>query len=276
MNQAQLQALVMAGVVELLLAAMSALVVVGSRRAARDGLARGTRGGVRTPSTMRNEQSWVAGNRAAARTAPVYVIFNVGASAALIAAARHGWRLMVAFMGGAGVLAFIGVLSVTAVVASRAGRAAGGPVDHHSEPRRSADAHDNREIHSGRAGMVVGWICTVIACGVTVYLLGTIVDGYVLAIHHQLPPNSTFGFRDATASTCLPRWYVAQKAGFSWMLFGYGPVLVISLLICVAAAIRRYSPWEICGLVLGTILLSIVFLIPAGVHADGVARAVSC
>lgn len=272
MDPAQLQALVMAGVIELVLAAMSVLVVGGCWRAARGGLERSAYVGLRTPSTMRNEQSWIAGNRAAARTAPLYLIFNAAASAGLIAAATRGWRLVVAFLGGAGLFVFIGVLICTAVVASRAGRAAGGPIDH----RQSFEMPETKALYSTPAMMFIGWICAVIACSVTVFMLGTIIDGYVLAIHQQLPPNTTFGFRDATAFSCLPRWYAAQKAGFSWTLFGYGPVLVGSLLTCVAAAIKRYSPWEICGLVLGTVMLSIVFLIPAGVHADGVARAITC
>jgi hypothetical protein len=276
MNPAQIQALAMAGVIELVLVAMSVLVVAGCWRAARGGLERSAYVGLRTPSTMRNEQSWIAGNRAAARTAPLYLIFNAAASAALIAAASHGWRLVVAFLGGAGLFVFIGVLICSAVVASRAGRAAGGPIDHRSELRQSSEIPDTSALSSTPAMTVVGWICAVVACGITVYLLGSIIDGYVLAIHQQLPPNPTFGFRDTTANSCLPRWYAAQKAGFSWLLFGYGPVLVASLLICAAAAIKRYSPWEICGLVLGTVLLSIVFLVPAGIHADGVANAITC
>jgi ABC-type uncharacterized transport system permease subunit len=113
-------------------------------------------------------------------------------------------------------------------------------------------------------------------CGVTVFRLGTIIDGYVLAIHQQLQPNETFGFRDTTAFSCLPRWYAAQKAGFSWLLFGYGPVLIASLLICAGAAIKRRSPWDICALVIGTICLAIVFVVAAGIHADSVARAITC
>jgi SdpI/YfhL protein family len=276
MNPAQLQALVMAGVIELILAAMSVLAVANWRRAAGDGLERNAYLGIRTPSTMHNEQSWIAGNSAATHTAPLYLLFNAATSAGFFAAAWHGWRLVVAFLGGAGLFAFIGLLIYSAVIATRAGMAAGGPTDHRSELRQSFDVLDTSELFSGRAMTVVGWICAVVACGVTVYMLGSIIDGYVLAIHQHLQPNTTFGFRDATAFSCLPRWYAAQKAGFSWLLFGYGPVLVASLLICVAAAIKRYSPWEICGLVLGTILLLIVFLVPAGMHADGVARAITC
>jgi hypothetical protein len=37
------------------------------------------------------------------------------------------------------------------------------------------------------------------------------IDGYVLAIHQRLQPNPTFGFRDATAFACLPRWYAAPS-----------------------------------------------------------------
>src|SRR6201999_2776599 len=115
---AQGQAVMMAGFIELSLAGMSVLAVSSWRRAARGGLARNAFLGVRTPSTMRNEQSWTAANRAAARTAPLYAFFNAAMSAALFAAAWRGWRLVVAFLGGAGLFAFIGLLIWTAVMAA--------------------------------------------------------------------------------------------------------------------------------------------------------------
>jgi hypothetical protein len=110
---------------------------------------------------------------------------------------------------------------------------------------------------------IIGWIFAVAACAVTVFLLGAIIDGYDLAIHLQLQPNPTAGFRDAAAFSCLPRWYAAQKAGFSWLLFGYGPVLVMSLLICAGAAIKRRSLWDICALVMGTVVLAVFFVVAA-------------
>jgi hypothetical protein len=55
-----------------------------------------------------------------------------------------------------------------------------------------------------RATTILGWIAAVATCVVAAFLLTSITHGYVLAIHHQLPPNNTFGFRDATTRSCLP------------------------------------------------------------------------
>jgi uncharacterized membrane protein len=272
---AQGQAVLMATVIELVLAAMSVTVVVNWWRAARGGLERNAYIGLRTPSTLRNEQSWVTGNRAAARTAPLYLLFNAAMSAVLFAAAWHGWRLVVAFLGGGGFFVLIGLMICTAVIASRAARAAGGPADRRGALNQSEMPDLNAPL-SGRAMTIVGWISTVILCGLAVFMLGTIVDGYALAIHHQLQPNTTTGFRDDVAFSCLPRWYAAQKAGFSWLLFGYGPVAIGGLILCAAAAITRRSPWDLCALVIGTLCLAIVFVVAAGIHADNVARAVTC
>jgi heme/copper-type cytochrome/quinol oxidase subunit 3 len=76
--------------------------------------------------------------------------------------------------------------------------------------------------------------------------------------------------------SCPPRWYAAQKAGFTWLLFGHGTVLVAGLVMCAGAAMKRRSPWDICALVMGTAFLGIFFVVGAGIHADSVARAVTC
>ncbi|BDE13994.1 hypothetical protein MKCMC460_28540 [Mycobacterium sp. 20KCMC460] len=277
------QALIWAVLISITLSGGSALVMFSCRRAAKGSLpltepnGYGWRGnGIKTPSTLRSEQTWRAGNGAAARLAPMYVLFNLAVVAALVAAAARGWRLIVAMIGGTAFVAWICLLIVTAVVASRAARAAS------DDPagQRPAVAELRPTGHaapvSGRTGTILGWICAFAACGLLLYLFGTIVDGYLLAIHHRLQPNSTFGFRDPVASSCLPRWYAAQRAGFTWMLFGYGTVLVTSLSLCAAVAIKRRSPWDICLLVLGTVLVLVVVLVPAGIHADTVARAVPC
>jgi hypothetical protein len=124
--------MLMAGVIELLLAGFSVLVLVNWWRASHGDLARNAYVGLRTESTLRNAQSWAAGNRAAARTAPLYLVFHGGLSAALFAAAGHGWRVVVCFVGGAGLLILIGLLIYSAVVGGRAARAVGGPDDHRS------------------------------------------------------------------------------------------------------------------------------------------------
>jgi hypothetical protein len=36
---------------------------------------------------------------------------------------------------------------------------------------------------------------------------------------------------------------------------------VVSLLICAGAAIKRRSPWDICALVMGTVVLAVFFVV---------------
>jgi threonine/homoserine/homoserine lactone efflux protein len=284
MNSAVQQALVWAALIATTLAGISVLLVYSCWRASRGSLALaqpngiGWRGnGIKTPSTLRSEQAWLTGNRAAARTAPLYVLFNAAVAAALFAAAWHGWRLVVVFIGGGGFFIWMGLVIWTSVVASRAARAV--PDDrstHRSAVREGLGLSEVNAPFSGRGMTILGWVCAVAACGLTVFLLGTNIYGYVLATHHRLQPNSTFGFRDDISFSCLPRWYAAQKAGFTWMLFGYGSTQVVSLLVCTGAAIKRRSPWEICLLVLGTVFVAIIFLVAAGIHADSVARRITC
>ena len=280
MDPVRVQALFMAGCFGITLAAISVMMNVNWWRAARGRLARNPYLGVRTPSTLRSEQSWVAGNRAAVRLAPLYLLFNAATWAALVAVALRGWRLVVIFAGSGGLVALIALSICTAVIASRAARAA----DDHTDDRSGLRSAASQSVEmpgitgpfSERATTIVGWIVAVAACAATAFLLVTMIDGYVLAIHHRLQPNDTFGFRDATTRSCLPAWYAAQKAGFSWVLFGYGPVLVLSILFGVAAAIKRRSPWEVSAVVMATLFLLIFAVIIAGIHADSVARAITC
>jgi hypothetical protein len=276
MDPVRAQALLMAGFFGITLAAISVMMVVNWSRAARGGLARNPYLGMRTPSTLRSEQSRVAGNRAAVRLAPLYLLFNAATCAALVAVALHGWRLVVIFAGSAGLVALIGLSIYTAVIAGRAARAADDHTDDRSAASQSIEMPGITGPFSERATTTVGWIVAVAACAATAFLLVPMVDGYVLAIHHQLQPNDTFGFRDATTRSCLPAWYAAQKAGFSWLLFGYGPFLALSILFGIGAAIKRRSPWDVYVVVMGTLFLLIFAVIIAGIHADSVARAVIC
>jgi SdpI/YhfL family protein len=126
---------------------------------------------------------------------------------------------------------------------------------------------------ANRATTIAGWITAVVVCCATAFLLVTIVDGYVLAMHHRLPPNDTFGFRDATTLSCPSAWYAGQKAGFAWLLFGAGPLLVFNSVFCVAAAIKRRSPWDVVAMSMGTLVPVVVIVVIAGIHADSVAGA---
>jgi hypothetical protein len=280
MDPVHAQALLMAGLFGTTLAAISGMMIVNWSRAARGALTRNPYLGVRTPSTLRSEQSWVAGNRAAVRLAPLYLLSDVATCAAMVAAALHGRRLVVIFAGSGGLVVLIALVICTAVIASRAARAA----DDHTADRsglrssasKSVEMTDMTGPFSESARTIVGWVAAVAACAATVFGLVTMIDGYVLAIHHRLQPNDTFGFRDATTRSCLLAWYAAQKAGFTWMLFGYGPVLAMSILFAVVAAIKRRSPWDVSAVVMGTLLLLVFAVVIAGRHADSMARATTC
>jgi hypothetical protein len=74
MEPVRLQEMLIAGFFAIAEVAISVMLIANWSRAARGRLQRNPYFGVRTPSTLRNEQSWVAGNRAAARMAPLYLL----------------------------------------------------------------------------------------------------------------------------------------------------------------------------------------------------------
>jgi hypothetical protein len=125
------------------------------------------------------------------------------------------------------------------VIAGKAARAVGGPADHRGIASPNLETAARAEHVTDRHTTIIGWICAAIACGATLFLLGTIIRAYVLALHERLVPADQFGFRDGTTYSCWPRWYASQKAGFRWLLFGYGPVLIASIVVFIGAAIQR-------------------------------------
>jgi hypothetical protein len=180
-NAVQGQAIFIAGAIELILAFGSALMVVNWRRAARGTLDRNAYVGIRLPRPLRSHEAWVAANRVAYRSAPLYVLFNVAMCAGLFAAARHGWRLVVAFIGGGGFFALCVLMSCTAFFANRSANA----VDAHTEPRRRSSTTADRVVESsdsikhlsGRQMTVLRWVSAITACGITLFVLGLIIDG---------------------------------------------------------------------------------------------------
>lgn len=280
-TQIQGQAMLMAIGIELFLALSSGLMVFNWRRAARGTLDRNAYLGIRTPATLRSQEAWVAANRAGLRTAPLLALFNIGMCVALLTAGWHGWRLVVAFIGGAGLFAFIILTIGIAYFANKAAKA----VDAHTAQRArptgpavdfSLERPRLTPQLSVRTRAVLTWVSAVAACGFALFLLGTIVDGYVLAFHQHLVPADQFGFRDETTTSCWARWYPSQEAGFRWFLFGYGPVLVGSMAFYIGAAIKRRPPIDIWVLVLAMVFAMLPFLIAAAMHAGHVARAISC
>ena len=76
--------------------------------------------GIRIPSTMRSDQAWVAGHRAALRLMPLHLFTGVALLVAALCAPTVG---NVHFVGLGGAGAFLLVALFTAVIAGRAAKA---------------------------------------------------------------------------------------------------------------------------------------------------------
>jgi SdpI/YfhL protein family len=83
--------------------------------------------GIRIPSTMRSDQAWVAGHRAALRLTPLHLLIGVALLVAVFCAPTVG---SVHVVGIGGAAAFILVALLTAVIAGRAAKA----VNNQSDP----------------------------------------------------------------------------------------------------------------------------------------------
>lgn len=130
MEPDQLQATVIACLFGFTEVGVAALMIIVNWRAATGRLARNQWTGIRTPSTMRNDQAWRAGHRAALRLTPMYVVNAVAACAVLAFAAVRSWSPGSVWILAIGCLAvIIAVAIITAVVAGKAARlATDGPI----------------------------------------------------------------------------------------------------------------------------------------------------
>jgi hypothetical protein len=274
------QAIFWAALIDCFFIFMSVAMIVNYRRAARGTLDRNAYVGVRIPIPGRSREAWQAADRVAIRSIPIYVLFNAAICAGLFAAAWHGWRVVVAFTGGVALFALFGLMAWTSYRANKAANAADHITGYRIRPSGATAQPLDRPAPtrqlSDHQKTVLSWTCAVIACGLALFLLGTIIDGYVLAQHEQLVPGDRFGLRDATTMSCWPRWYASQKAGFAWLLFGYGPVLLASIGIFIGAAIQRRPLQDFVLLAPGVVFVALPFVIAASVHAESVARSITC
>lgn len=104
----------------------SVLMIALASRAAKGQLKRNQWVGIRTPSTMRSDQAWVAGHRAALRLAPLYLLITAVICVALFAAVMYAsTRKVVPIVGFGGFVAIIALAIYTAIIAGRAAKAAG-------------------------------------------------------------------------------------------------------------------------------------------------------
>ena len=125
------QALVQAGYWSFIPILAAVLMAVLGRQAAKGKLARNSFVGIRTPSTTKSDQAWIAGHRAALRTVPLFVLAAVALTAALFAAALCASIKVVILLGFVSFGVVLALLILAAIVASKAAKAA----DQHGEGR---------------------------------------------------------------------------------------------------------------------------------------------
>jgi hypothetical protein len=116
------QRAIVATFMAIIFAFLSFLLVVVDWAAASGRLRRNHWVGIRIPSTMRSDQSWVAGHGAALRLMPLHLTVGVGLLLAVLAAPTLETVHLIG-IGGAAV--FLVVAVITAIVANRAAKAAG-------------------------------------------------------------------------------------------------------------------------------------------------------
>jgi SdpI/YfhL protein family len=113
--------LVFTGFIAVTFIFLTALIIVIDWAGANGRLRRNRLVGIRTPSTMRSDQAWIAGHRAALRLTPLHLVTGVSLLIGVFSARSVAGLNLV---GVCGAIVFVAVALVTAIVAGRAAKAA--------------------------------------------------------------------------------------------------------------------------------------------------------
>jgi hypothetical protein len=116
---------------------VSRLIVFQSWRVVGGHLERNPYYGIRTPSTIKNDEAWMAAHRAALRLTRWLVLGIVATWAGLWAAALSESTIIVILLGIVGLIAALALSIYTVVIASRTARAADSRDDSSSVTRRA-------------------------------------------------------------------------------------------------------------------------------------------
>jgi len=129
----RVETLVTAGFWAFIPVLVTGVLVVVSSRAANGRIQRNQWVGIRTRSTMRTDQGWVAGHRAALRLVPLYLVTTVVVWVALVVAVIYATGNVVHLVGFAVFAVILALVFYSAFVANNAAKAAEGGPDHGRE-----------------------------------------------------------------------------------------------------------------------------------------------
>ena len=112
--------LVLASFIAVTFVFLTALMIAIDWAAATGRLRRNQFVGIRTPSTMRSNQTWVAGHRAALRLTPLHLVTGVSLLIGVFSAQTFAGLNLI---GVCGAVVFVVVAVFTGIVAGRAAKA---------------------------------------------------------------------------------------------------------------------------------------------------------